>query len=82
MKKFLVLTISVLLVACNPLAKLPTIQTDAETAFNNNNYQKAYTLYHQYIDLAKSNNAEVSDDIYLKVAQSAGQLNKVDEASQ
>lgn len=82
MKKFLVLTISVLLVACNPLAKLPTIQTDAETAFNNNNYQKAYTLYHQYIDLAKSNNAEVSDDIYLKVAQSAGQIDKIDEASQ
>lgn len=66
--------------ACNPLAKLPGFKTGADTAFDNNDFQKAYTLYHQYIQLSTDNNEGVSDGIYLKLAQTCGRLYKLDEA--
>lgn len=82
MRKILLISFSALLLACNPLAKLPSIQTSADEAFNNNDFENSYTLYKQYIQLATTNGAEVSDDIYHKVAIAAGELKKLDEASE
>ncbi len=80
MRKILILSISILSIACNPLAKLPGIQSEADIAFEHNNFQKAYTLYQQYIKLSTDNNSQVNDDIYLKMAQTSGKLDKLDEA--
>ena len=82
MRKILLISFSALLLACNPLAKLPSLQTSADEAFNNNDFENSYTLYKQYIQLATSNSAEISDDIYHKLAIAAGELKKVDEASE
>ncbi|MBS2098771.1 tetratricopeptide repeat protein [Carboxylicivirga linearis] len=81
MKKYLILSLSALLFACNPLNKLPGLQSGAEQAFSSNDFQKSYTLYKQYIELANNNDTEVSDNIYLKLAQVSGELGKMEEAS-
>ncbi|MCU4162505.1 tetratricopeptide repeat protein [Carboxylicivirga caseinilyticus] len=80
MRKILIISLSALLFACNPLAKLPNLQTSADEAFNNKDFQNSYTLYKQYIQLATSNGAEVSDQIYHNLAKSSGKLSKIDEA--
>lgn len=80
MKKIFIVLSAIIFVACNPTAKLPSIQTQAEAAFNQSDFEKAYTLYNQYISLSKENNIDVSTDIYTKQAQSCAQLNKLDEA--
>ena len=82
MRKIVLIGLSALLLACNPLAKLPGILTNADTAYDNSDLQKAYNLYHQYIEIATNNNSEVNDDIYLKLAQVSGKLDKIDEAGQ
>nr|WP_319400682.1 hypothetical protein [uncultured Carboxylicivirga sp.] len=82
MRKILLISLSALLFACNPLAKLPGIQTSADEAYKNNDFENSYNLYKQYIQLATSNDTKVSDDIYHKVAVAAGKLNKLDEAKE
>ncbi len=81
MKKTLILLSTVIMVACNPTAKLPSIQTQADAAFERADYSKAYTLYQEFITLAKANNVEVDETLYIKQAQTCAQLDKVDEAS-
>ncbi|MBS2213683.1 hypothetical protein KEM09_19900 [Carboxylicivirga mesophila] len=81
MKKVLFILSIAILAACNPTAKLPTILSDADAAFNQADYTKAYTLYAEYIQLATSNNVEVSKDLLIKQAQSCAQIDKADEAT-
>ncbi len=81
MKKLLIILSVVLLAACNPTAKLPTLQSNADVAFNNADYLKAYNLYSEYTKLAKANNVEVAQDLLIKKAQTCVQLNKTDEAT-
>ncbi len=80
MKKILFISLSILFVACNPLAKLPGLQSSADTAFDQGNFQTAYDLYKQYVDLSNSNAAEVSDDIYTNLALASANLDLFDEA--
>ena len=70
------------MVACNPTAKLPSIQTQADAAFEQADYSKAHVLYSEYISLAKTNNVEVSKDLLIKQAQACGQLDLIDEAAE
>jgi hypothetical protein len=81
MKRVIIILTAALLVACNPTAKLPGLQTGADAAFEQADYNKAYTMYTEYINLAKTNGVEISDAVYQKQAQTCAQLDKVDEAS-
>jgi len=81
MNRFIILLAAVLMTACNPTAKLPNIQTQADAAFNQADYNKAYTLYKEYINVAKANQVNIDQALYVKQAQSCAQLNKIDEAS-
>ncbi|MCU4158235.1 hypothetical protein J1N10_19840 [Carboxylicivirga sp. A043] len=81
MKKVIIILTAAIMVACNPTAKLPGLQTGGDAAFEQADYNKAYTMYTEYINLAKANGVEVSDDMYQKQAQTCAQLDKVDEAS-
>lgn len=81
MKKLFIILSVAILVACNPTAKLPTIQSEADAAFENANYDKAYTLYSEFINLSKANNLEVDNDITVKLAQACTQTDRIGEAS-
>ncbi|MBK3515923.1 tetratricopeptide repeat protein [Carboxylicivirga marina] len=81
MKKVIIILTAAILVACNPTAKLPSLQTGADAAFEQADYNTAYTMYSEYINLANANGVEVSNELYLKQAQSCAQLDKVDEAA-
>jgi len=81
MKKLLIILSAAILVACNPTAKLPSIQTAADAAFEASDYNKAYTLYSEYITLAKANKVDVDGQMLIKQAQSCAQIDKVDEAA-
>jgi len=81
MKKIIILLAAALLVACNPTAKLPSMQTQADAAFEQADYSKAYTLFQEYITLAKANNVTVDQTLYIKQAKTCAQLNKADEAA-
>ncbi|WP_430816739.1 hypothetical protein [Carboxylicivirga sp. RSCT41] len=81
MKKVIIILAAALLVACNPTAKLPALMSDADAAFEQSDYSKAHTMYAEYISIANANNVKVSDELYLKQAQSCAQLDKLDEAT-
>ncbi|WP_439183156.1 hypothetical protein [Carboxylicivirga taeanensis] len=81
MKKVFIILSIVLLAACNPTAKLPTLQSEADIAFNQADYTKAYTLYSEYIKLAEANNVEVAKELWIKKAQSSVQIDKSSEAA-
>jgi tetratricopeptide (TPR) repeat protein len=80
MKKLLIILSAALLLACNPTAKLPVIKSDADAAFESADYEKAYTLYSNYIDLAKANNVAIENDMIVKLAQACTQTDRTDEA--
>lgn len=81
MKKLLFILSIIAIAACNPTAKLPTLQSEADAAFNQADYSKAYTLFTEYIQLATTNNVEVSNELLLKQAQTCAQIDKTDEAT-
>ncbi|WP_430812339.1 MULTISPECIES: tetratricopeptide repeat protein [unclassified Carboxylicivirga] len=81
MKKLLILLSAAVLTACNPLAKLPGLQENATNAFDNGNYEKAYTLYAEYINLANDNNAILDESILINQAHTCAKLDKIDEAA-
>lgn len=62
------------------MAKLPGLQSGADSAFEQGDFQSAYDLYTQYINLANANSANVSDDINAKLAMASAHINKFDEA--
>lgn len=80
MKKVLIILSIVLLAACNPAAKLTTMQSEADVAFNQADYSKAYSLYSEYIKLANSSHVEVSKELLVKKAQACVHIDKADEA--
>ena len=79
-KNLILITALTLLIACNPTAKLPGIKTQADSAFEQADYNKAHILYKQYIDMANKNNVNIEKQIYINQAQSCGQLDLIDEA--
>ncbi|MCG8579100.1 MAG: hypothetical protein MI866_04250 [Bacteroidales bacterium] len=81
MKKVIIILAAAIMVACNPTAKLPTILSGADAAFEQADYTKAYTMYSEYISVAKANGVQISDELYKKQAQTCAQLDKLDEAS-
>ena len=81
MQKIIILFVAALTVACKPTAKLPTIRTQGDTAFEQADYGKAYTLYQEFIALAKTHHVEIDQTLYAKQAQACALLDKVDEAS-
>ncbi len=81
MKKLLFILSIIAIAACNPTAKLPTLQSEADAAFNQADYSKAYPLFAEYIQLATTNNVEVSNELLLKQAQTCAQIDKTDEAT-
>jgi tetratricopeptide (TPR) repeat protein len=80
MKKVLILLSFVVLAACNPAARLTTVQSEADVAFNQADYNKAYSLYSEYIKLAESSNIKVSKELLAKKAQACAHIDKTDEA--
>lgn len=81
MKKVIIILAAAVMVACNPTAKLPSIQSGADAAFEQADYSKAYTMYSEYINVAKANGLQISDELYQKQAQTCAQLDKIDEAA-
>lgn len=79
-KGFFIIISAVALFACNPLAKLPGIQTGADAAFDLGDFEKAYQLYTEYVNLAESNQAEVADAVYAKLAMASLKTDKLEEA--
>ena len=81
MKKILLLLAITSLMACNPTKKLPSLQSQADAAFEQADYNKAYTLYKEYTAIASTNNVDITPNLNVKLAQACVQLDKVDEAS-
>ena len=80
MKQILIILSIFVLAACNPAVKLTTMQSEADAAFNQADYEKAYTLYSEYIKLSQSGNVEVSKDLLARKAQACAHIDKTDEA--
>ncbi|MCU4176243.1 tetratricopeptide repeat protein [Carboxylicivirga sp. N1Y90] len=80
LRVLLTIILAVTLFACNPLAKLPGIQNGADAAFDLGDFEKAYQLYTEYVNLAEANQAEVSDAVYAKLAKASLETDKFGEA--
>ncbi len=80
MKKIIIGLLAIAFVACNPTAKLPSIQEAGDLAFNQADYQKAYTQYAEYAAIAEANSVELSNAMKINYAQTCTNLGKVDEA--
>jgi len=67
--------------SCNPLKKLPGLESQADIAIEQSNYEQAYVHLKQYQDISESGNIKPKESFYLKMATVCGHLNKVEEAS-
>jgi len=67
--------------SCSPLKKLPGLESQADVAIKQSNYEQAYVHLKQYLDISESGNVKPKESFYLKMAVVCSQLNKVVEAS-
>ncbi len=76
-KQILIATgLLLILFACNPLKKLETTQSSAQSSFEAANYGEALVLYEQLIQLYNENNKIVPIDIKISAGKSAYEMEK------
>lgn len=68
--------------SCSPLKKLPGLESQADVAIEQSNYEQAYVHLKQYQNISESSNVKPNESFYLKMAEVCSQLNKVEEASE
>ena len=71
-----------LLFACNPMKKLETTQSSAQSAFESGNYSQALTLYEQLIQMYKSTDKEVPLDVLTNAGNAAYETSNFEVAKQ
>lgn len=79
-KQILVASFLLILFACNPLKKLETTQSSAQSSFEAANYGEALVLYEKLIQLYKESNKIVPVDIKISAGKSAYEIENYDTA--